>query len=90
MSVKVVIPESWVVASGGLAEVETNGSTIGECLKQAAKKSPALEKLWFVPEGGLSKFVLLCLNGENVPGNNMDQVVKDGDEIYPLLVIGGG
>ncbi len=90
MSVTVVIPESWVVASGGLTEVETSGSTIGECLRQAAQKSPALEKLWFTPEGGLSKFVLLCLNGESVPENNMEQTVKDGDEIYPLLVIGGG
>lgn len=90
MRVKVVIPESFLVASGGLTEVETSGKTIGECLKEAAQNSPALEKLWFVPEGGLSKFVLLCLNGENVPGNNMDQAVKDGDEIYPLLVIGGG
>jgi molybdopterin converting factor small subunit len=90
MSVKVVIPESFLVASGGITELETAGQTVGECLKEAAGKAPALQKLWFTSEGGLSKFVLLFLNGENVPGNNLDQTIKDGDEIYPLLVIGGG
>ena len=79
-----------MVASGGIAEVETSGRTVGECLKVAAEKSPALHNLWFTPEGGLSKFVLIFLNGENVPGNNPEQAVRDGDEIYPLLVIGGG
>ena len=90
MSVKVVISESFLVASGGITEVETSGKTIGECLREAARKSPALENIWFMPEGGISKYVLLCLNGEGIPGNNLDQAVNDGDEIYPLLVIGGG
>jgi hypothetical protein len=90
MSIKVIIPESFMVASGGITEMETAGKTVGDCLKEAAKASPALQNLWFTPEGGLSKFVLLFLNGESVPGNNPDLAVKNGDEIFPLLVIGGG
>jgi hypothetical protein len=90
MSIKVVIPESFLVAAGGITEVETAGKTIGECLKIAAEKATALHNLWFTPEGSLSKYVLLFLNGENVSENNLEQAVKDGDEIYPLLVIGGG
>ncbi len=90
MSVKVVISESFQVASGGVTEVETSGKTVGECFREAAKVSPALEHLWFGPDGAISQYVLLCLNGESVPGNNVDQTVKDGDEIYPVLMIGGG
>ncbi len=90
MSKKVIIPESFQVASGGLDEIEVQGNTLEECLKEAAQKAPALQKLWFNPEGGLSKYVLLCLNGENIPANNVNQTVQDGDEIMPLLVIGGG
>ena len=90
MSIKVIIADSFLVASGGITELETTGKTVGECLKTAAKQVPALQKLWFTPQGTLSKFVLLFLNGENVTGNNVDQIVKEGDEIYPLLVIGGG
>ena len=90
MSVKVIIPESFLVASGGIDEIETHGSTIEECLKEAVKQAPALQKLWFTPEGELSKYILLCLNGETIPRTKADQTVKDGDEIMPLLVIGGG
>ena len=90
MSIKVVIPESFLVASGGVSEVETTGETVGDCLKAAAEQIPALQKLWFTSEGGLSKFVLLFLNGENIPGNDINRSVEEDDEIYPLLVIGGG
>ena len=86
MSVKVVIAESFRVASGGIDEIETNGKTLGDCLEEAVKKAPSLKKLWFKSEGGLSKYVILTLNGENVPVDNLSQPVKDGDEIYPILL----
>ncbi len=90
MSTKVVIAEAFRVASGGIDEIETHGKTIGDCLEEAVKKAPSLQKIWFKPEGGLSKFVILTVNGENVPIHNLDQAVKNGDEIYPILLIGGG
>jgi sulfur carrier protein ThiS len=90
MSIKIIIPESFQVASGGIEEIETHGATIGECLKGAVEKVPSLQKLWFTPEGDLSKYIILCLNGESVPRDKPDQAVKDGDEIMPILVIGGG
>ncbi len=90
MSIKIIIPESFLVASGGIDEIEVHGSTVEECLKEAARKAPALQKIWFTPEGRLSKYVMLCLNGENIPLDKLSQPVRDGDEIMPLLVIGGG
>jgi hypothetical protein len=90
MSIKVIIPESFWVASGGIDEIETHGSSIEECLEEAVQQVPALRKLWFTPEGKLSKYVLLCLNGETIPRARADQHVQEGDEIMPLLVIGGG
>lgn len=90
MGVRVVIPESFQVASGGLEEVETGGKTIGECLREALEKAPGLQKVWFTPEGGLSKYVVIFLNSENVPGNDLNREVNDGDEIMPLLLVGGG
>jgi molybdopterin converting factor small subunit len=90
MACKVVIAESFRLAAGGLEEVESEGKTIAECLEAAAGKAPALRKLWFTPEGGLSKYVILTLNGENVPIQELGRPVKSGDEIYPILLIGGG
>jgi molybdopterin converting factor small subunit len=90
MSVKVVIAEGFRVASGGVEEVETNGKTVRECLKEAVKAAPGLQKVWLTANGDPSKYIIITMNGENVPAKNVDQAVKDGDEIYPILLVGGG
>lgn len=90
MSIKVIIPESFQVVSGGVEEIEASADTVGGCLKEAVKKAPALQKLWFTAEGELSKYVILCVNGESISRSYLDHPVKDGDEIMPILVIGGG
>ena len=90
MKVKVIIAEAFQVAAGGLEEVETNGETIRECLQEAVERIPGLRKIWFTREGELSKYVILTMNGENVPSKDFDKKVKDGDEIFPILLIGGG
>jgi molybdopterin converting factor small subunit len=90
MSIKVLIPESFQTATGGINAVEVKGKTIGECLVEAVEKFPGLQKLWFKEKGKLASYLLILLNGEKVHNNNLSQTVKDKDEIYPLLVIGGG
>jgi hypothetical protein len=90
LACKVVIAEAFQLAAGGLGEIVSQGQTIGECLREAAEQAPALKKLWFNPAGGLSKYVILTVNGENVPVGALDRPVEEGDEIYPILLIGGG
>jgi molybdopterin converting factor small subunit len=90
MKVKVIIAEAFQVAAAGIEEVETNGQTIRECLQEAVERAPGLRKIWFTREGELSKYVILTMNGENVPSKDFDKKVKEGDEIFPILLIGGG
>jgi len=90
LSVKVIIAEAFQVAAGGIDEVETQGATIRECLQEAVNQVPGLKKIWFTRDGELSKYVILTMNGENVPAKDFDNKVKDGDEIFPILLIGGG
>ena len=90
MSCKVVIAEAFRLAAGGLEEVDCEGKTIGECLRQAVARAPALQKVWFNADGALSKYLILTVNGENVSVKELDRPVKEGDEIYPILLIGGG
>ncbi len=90
MSIKVIIDEAFQPATGGVEAVEVTGDTIGQCLKEVVKKFPGLQKLWFKAENRPSPYILILLNGENISGNRLIHKVKDGDEIYPLLIIGGG
>jgi molybdopterin converting factor small subunit len=90
MSVKVLISEAFQSFTAGADTVEVKGSTIGECLQAAAKQFPALEKAWFDQQGRFVHYMILFLNGENVPKNDLNTAVKPDDEIYPVLMIGGG
>ncbi len=90
MGCKVVIAEAFRLAAGGLEEVESQGKTIGECLRETVDRAPALQKVWFNADGGLSKYLILTVNGENISVKELDRPVKEGDEIYPILLIGGG
>jgi hypothetical protein len=90
MSVKILISEAFQSSTNGSDLLEVKGRTIGECLKEASARFPALGKMWFDQQGIFVHYMILFLNGENVPKNNLNQSVKDGDEIYPVLMIGGG
>jgi hypothetical protein len=90
MSIRVIIEESFRSATGGVEKMEVEGDTIGQCLKEAVKKFPDLKKLWFKGNNKLTPYLLILLNSENIGGNKMARKVKDGDEICPLLIIGGG
>ena len=90
MSVKVLIPETFQTATGGAEIVEVKGETVGQCLKEAVKKYPGLEKLWFEGKDKLARYILIFINGENTHGDSLTQAVKEGDEINPMLIIGGG
>ncbi len=90
MSVKVVIAETFQTVTGGTEMVEVQGKTVGRCLEEVVKKFPGIEKMWYGEKGQLAHYILIFVNGENVLGDNLMQPVKDGDEIYPMLIIGGG
>ncbi len=90
MRVKVLIAETFQTATAGTEIIEVQGETIGQCLNETVRKFPGLEKLWFEKKGKLAHYILLFINGENVRGDGLSQAVKEGDEIYPMLIIGGG
>lgn len=90
MPVKVLVSEAFQSSTGGADSLEVKGNTIGECLREAVKQCPRLEKMWFDGDGRFVHYMILFLNGENVPKNDLNTAVKQDDEIYPVLMIGGG
>ncbi len=90
MAVKVLISEAFQSSTNGADVLDVKGKTVGECLKEATRQFPALEKMWFDPEGRFFHYMILFLNGDNVPKNDLNTTVKADDEIYPVLMIGGG
>jgi molybdopterin converting factor small subunit len=66
--------------------------TVGECLKRLRAQFPLLGKMLFDEGDSVSGSLNVLINGQSVGEGSdvVDQPVRDGDEICPLMVIGGG
>ena len=71
-------------------EVEVNGSTVGECLKDFVSRFPETEKVLFDNNGKLLAYVDIYVNGESAYPDELAKPVKDGDELHIVLIIAGG
>ncbi len=90
MSVKVQISVRFQTATNGVGMVEVNGNTVGECLNQLVKQFPALKNILFDENNKLARYIMIFVNLEGVQEEGLNKSVKDGDVIYPMMMIGGG
>ena len=90
MSVKVKISSMFQSATAGAKMAEVTGSTVGECLRDLVRQYPDLERMLFDEKDRLPSEVVIFVNEESAAEDGINRPVKDGDEIYPLILIGGG
>ncbi len=90
MSIKVRISSAHQHVTNGAEAVEVDGSTIAESLKDLIRKYPPLEKFMYNDPNTISNYLLVFLNGENVPHDGLGKPVKAGDEISLVMLIDGG
>jgi molybdopterin converting factor small subunit len=89
MSVKVKLRATFQLAAQGAKTAEVNGKTVAECLKDLGRQHPALEKMLLDNKNTLPSYVTIFVNGEKA-SDGLSQPVEDGDEIFPMMLIGGG
>ncbi len=89
MSVRILNPLFYRY-TGNRREVEVEGRTVGECIRDLAEKYPEVEKHLFSATGGLQENLLVSLNRDVVQHNALDTPVQDGDEIHIMTMIEGG
>ena len=91
MSVKLKLCDAYKPVLPGRPEfVEVNGETVNECFKDLITKYPDLEKYIYDRPGDMCETLLIFHNGLSISHDELDRPVKDGDEIFPLMIIGGG
>ncbi|MBM2824724.1 MAG: hypothetical protein HW402_388 [Dehalococcoidales bacterium] len=90
VGVRIKICSVYQPVMNGAEAIEVDGSTIDECLRVLISKYPALEKLMYDGKGILSSCLMISLNGQAVLPGEMNRPVKDDDEIFPFIMIGGG
>ncbi len=90
MSIKIEIPTPLREQSGGKAEVEVIGGTVGAALADLVKKYPALESKLF-QSGKLRPYINVFINNEDIRYlDEMDTAVTDGVVVALIPAVAGG
>jgi len=90
MSVNVHIHTTHRPLTNGSKVVAVEGRTVGECLTSLTKQFPGMEKALFVNKGKLLNNVEVLLNHVSAYPDELVKPVKDGDEIYLIVMLAGG
>ena len=90
MSVTVKIPTQLRAATGGEAEVEVEGSNVGEALDAVfAAYGDLRERI--TEDGTLRRFVNVYVSGEDIRfQQGLETSIKAGDEVTILPAVAGG
>ncbi|HJZ36842.1 MAG TPA: ubiquitin-like small modifier protein 1 [Solirubrobacterales bacterium] len=90
MSVTVKIPTQLRAATGGEAEVQVDGSNVGEALDAVfAAYGDLRERI--TEDGTLRRFVNVYVSGEDIRfQQGLETSIKDGDDVTILPAVAGG
>ena len=77
--------------TGGEAEVEASGSSVGEILRELTAAHPETGSQLFGPDGDLNRYVNVYVNDEDVRVlEGLDTPVSDRDVVVILPAMAGG
>jgi MoaD family protein len=90
MPITVKIPTQLRAATGGQAEVEVSGDTVGEALDAVFDAHTELRER-ITEDGTLRRFVNVYVSGEDIRfQQGLDTEINEGDEVTILPAVAGG
>ena len=90
MSITVKIPTQLRAATGGEAEVQVDGATVGEALDAVFDAHGDLRER-ITQDGDLRRFVNVYVSGEDIRfQQGLATSINDGDEVTILPAVAGG
>jgi len=70
--------------------VEVMGHTPLECLQDLETQFPGIKRYIYDKHGDLRPQLQFFVNGQIIYSNELNATLKEGDELFILLAIGGG
>jgi sulfur-carrier protein len=90
MAVTVKIPAQLRAVTGGEAEFEVDGETVGEALDAVFDQHEGLRER-ITQDGGLRRFVNVYVSGEDIRfREGLETGISEGDEVTILPAVAGG
>ena len=91
MSVTIQIPTPLRRFTGEQGEVQVEGATVGEALRDLVRRHPPLQRHLYTDDGKLRSFVNVFLNDEDVRHLEQEGTpVAEGDTLSIIPSIAGG
>jgi sulfur-carrier protein len=91
MSVHVRIPTPLRRFTGGAEEVSVDGATVAALVEDLERNHPGLKERICDEGGKVRRFVNIFVNGDDIRFlNNLETVIKAGDEVSIVPAIAGG
>ena len=88
MSIKIKLNLPLQRLANNREKIEATGFTVKECLYDLVRQIPGSKSELFDEEGSFS--LLILLNNEPLPEQNLSYCLKDGDELWLLSIVSGG
>ncbi len=76
--------------SGNRNVVDTEGSSVGDCLAHLIQKYPEIGPVILDQSGKIFPQVYVSINLESAKSEKMERLLNDGDRIYIILIVAGG
>jgi sulfur-carrier protein len=76
--------------AGDQGTVEVEGATVGECLEDLVGQFPRLREKLFDKSGNISSIVYVSINMNSTNPEKKETPLKEGDELYIVMIIPGG
>ena len=90
MPVTVKIPTQLRAATGGEAEINVEGATVGEALDAVFAEHDGLRER-ITQDGDLRRFVNVYVSGEDIRfQDGLETPISEGDEVTILPAVAGG
>ena len=87
---KLLRPFSEIVGKKEI-EIEFNGETLDNLLRDLIEKFPKLKKELFTNNNELTEYICIFINDKPASAlNNLETEIKEGDEILFFIPISGG
>ena len=91
MSTKIRIPSPLRQLTGGQAEVEVEGDTVGGALADLELRFPGFQARLFEADGSLRHFVNVYRNDEDIrTSGGLDTALEPQDELSIVPAVAGG
>ena len=90
MGIKIHIHKTHRQHTNGLAVLEVEGSTVGDCLDYLTRQFPAIKEALFDTKGKLRRVIEIYVNMKSAYPNELAKKVSDGDEIHLTVMLAGG